>query len=340
MGLLKNSSSEFRFLASENIPKKVLGESNPPWRSYPLGKGRSPTAAEMKYVLWASNHADEIDLPSNQEFGVKVVQAMKQNTDKFSLLKDVKPDRYYNILGQVVRLYDSSGTLQVYLSDYTPNSRFHHYAWGEGGKNDVGREGDNFGYISTKNKEAKEWPGPYGKMTIQLTLWDSHASFAREEVKVDDWVNLKNVHVKFGKIGGVLEGFMHEDHGKTNVSIMNLTEGSVEDHGRLKEATNRKLQWWTRFTEQKSKYLEEAAGLGNKRKHDGEGSSKSNSKKRREEERAAKLKRGAAAEAKKMERLNLNENSTYAVFPTTRILTTGQFDAITQTSQLWPCRRF
>ena|SRR5450756_482994 len=117
---------------------------------------------------------------------------------------------------------------------------------------------------------------------------------------------------------------MRGDGGKVNVSIMNDAEDD-----KWKKAVKRKADWKQKETSQEKK-----------RKHDGEGLSKSNSKKRREERRAAGLKKEAAAEAKKMERLNLNENSAYAIVLPKQILTTDQFDAIIQTNESWPCQRF
>jgi protection of telomeres protein 1 len=300
----------------------------------------------MSYVIWANNRVKEIDLPSDHEYAERTIQAEKPNKDKFSLLRDVKPDHFYNILGEVIKLYDSSGTLTVHLSDYTANKNFYNHVGEDGLDDRHGQDGDEYGYIRPKQKIEKDWPGPFGKMSIQLTLFDEHAQFVRENVMENTWVLLKNVQIKYGRMGGVLEGYMRGDENKMNVNIIKFPERTDEDRTgkeedprckeiedpNFKPALQRKLEW-KKSEEISRNKLGEGGGLGNKRKHGGEGPSKSNSKKRREEKRAAGLKKVAAEKAKTMQRLNLNDNSKYTIFQTTQILTTEQFVAITRTNQ-------
>ncbi|KAE9373779.1 hypothetical protein N431DRAFT_374413 [Stipitochalara longipes BDJ] len=321
VSLMKHSTTEFRFLASTSIPRNDSGHLNIPWQFHPPGRGRSPSPAEVKYVVWASNYVDRTELPSSHQFQEKMIQAMKTK-DKFSCLKDVKPENFYDILGQVIKLHDEHGFghLTMYLSDYTYNTNFHNYVWGSGVSDKEGRDGDKFDYISPP-KVMKDWPGPFGRMTIQLTLFDEHAQFVRECMKLNTWVLLKNVHIRYGKTGGVLEGYMRGDAGKMNVSIVKLAEAAreeladeesrdprckeIEDE-HFKDAVQRKADYMKKFECQKA-ILAENPGV-NKRKHDGAGSAKSNSKKRRDEKRAAAFKNAAAVEAKMMKRLGLNEN--------------------------------
>ncbi|PMD41228.1 hypothetical protein L207DRAFT_511146 [Hyaloscypha variabilis F] len=322
VSLLKHSSTEFRFLALKSIPKNVSGDSNLPWVWYPAGKGRSPSPAEMKYIFWMSNYVDRVDLPATQQFEERKIQALNSN-DKFSLLKDVKPDRFYDILGQVIKLHDEHGVghLTMYLSDYTYNTKFHNYVWGSGVDDQEARNGDEYGYI--KPKSVKDWPGPFGKMTIQLTLFDEHAQFVRECMELGTWVRLRNVQIKYGKTGGVLEGYMRGFEEKLNVSIVKLPGIAKKDPAdeesrdprckeiddeHLKDAVQRKFDYLKKFEKSQEAILKENPDSGKKRKHGDEGLTKKNSKKRREEKRAAAFKNAAAADAKIMERLDLNQN--------------------------------
>ncbi|EIC06931.1 hypothetical protein OR221_2989, partial [Microbacterium laevaniformans OR221] len=95
----------------------------------------------------------------------------------------------------------------VYLSDYTTNEQFYHHTIPGYSVSD-GRDGDTFGYLNgkapRKGEKESEWPGPYGKMTIQLTAFDSHGKFLKEYAKVGSWVKLMNVRMAFGRYGGVL----------------------------------------------------------------------------------------------------------------------------------------
>jgi protection-of-telomeres protein 1 len=118
-----------------------------------------------------------------------------------------------------------------------------------------GRDGDKYGYTKSRPKTTNDWPGPFGKMSIQLTLYDGHATFVREQVKTKQWVLLKNVQVKFGRMGDCLEGFLRGDtdalDGKIQVQIIEQSEEPDENDIRWKEAVRRKLQWWAKFKRQK-----------------------------------------------------------------------------------------
>lgn len=232
--------------------------------------------------------------------------------DKFSLLKDVKPDTFYDILGEVVRLFDASSTMTVYLSDYTANSSFYNYAWG-GGASYEARDGDEFGYIKSRTTSPKDWPGPFGKLTIQLTLFDSHAEFLRDtNVKVNDWLLLRNVQIKYGRSGGCLEGVLRGDRGsfegKVHVQVMQPSDDPEHNDTRWKEAVRRKYAWWKRFENQKQEILKEDARLGDKRKPTVE-VVKKNAKQRRKELRAAAAAKPTDPEPKVTNLLDLNEHS-------------------------------
>jgi protection-of-telomeres protein 1 len=307
VSLLGNYATEIHVLQTKKIPEAISEAPKVPWQSYSYdSQNHRPTTVETSYVMWAKNHGG-LDLLSDTEFNEKKDRAMKVK-DKFSLLKDVKDTCYYNILGEVIRVYDgSSNTVTVYLSDYTANSKFYNHAWGEGGEA-VATTGDKYGYLRpfSKPKAAKDWPGPYGKMCIQITLFDEHAIYVRESVKVNQWVFMKNVHMKFGKTGGILEGDLHGDCGKILVSVMEQADdpdGSVDE--KWKKAVGRKLEYEQKFKKQK----QDIQRLGDKRKVGGEEPAKLNNKMRRKAERAAGLKKGAAAETRVMTNLDLNENS-------------------------------
>jgi len=307
ISLVAHKSSEFYILSAAKVPKSPSGASNLPWQPYPPGRRRYPNAAETSYVIWASSRTKDMELPSDHEFQERKAQSANIK-DKFTLLKDAKPKKFYNIIGEVRKVYDSCGPLTMYLSDYTPNNLFYNHPWG-GHVNEEGREGDEYGYIKPSKKATEDWSGPYGKLSLQLTLYDEHAEYVREYVKVEDWVLLKNVQIKYGKSGGYLEGFLRGDGGKIGVEIMKQAREPEENDVRWVEALKRKLQWKNKFEQQRDDIQHEPAGLGDKRKHDGEQPSKNNSKKRRQEKRAAAEKKVADAKAKAREQLDLNEYS-------------------------------
>jgi hypothetical protein len=262
----------------------------------------TPKLAETQYGILAKTHAKDLDIPSDHEFEEKVKQATNVK-DKFSLLKDVKPDRFYNILGEVIKVHDvSSESVTVYLSDYTENSQFYNNVSGADGADSEARDGDEFGYTKSKKKTANSWPGPYGKRSIQLTLYDGNAYFVRESVKLEDWVLLKNVQIKYGKMGGVLEGYLRGDReafeGQVRVQIMEQAEEPDDNDDRWRAAVQRKLEYKEKLEKQ---------NLGSKRKHDD--AEPKNSKERRKAKRAATDKKVAELATKAKEKADLNENS-------------------------------
>ncbi|EKD19970.1 uncharacterized protein L3040_002351 [Drepanopeziza brunnea f. sp. 'multigermtubi'] len=307
ISLIANRGTVFHVLLSKKIPRKDSPEIKAPWQSYPPGKSQyPPNVEETNYVIWAHCQSQDMGLPSSNEFQQKSIQAIQgRNHDKFSLLKDIKPEgRWHDILGQVIRLYDSN-LFSIYLSDYTYNKYFHKYSW-PGVRDESGsRDGDEFAYTKFHDKHKDQWPGPFGQYTIQLTLFDEHASFARENLKVGQWVLLSNVQMQMGKNGGTLEGFVRGDRGKINVRILEQAEGKDCPDPRLKDALRRKMKY---ESIQKKQILSEDGELGNKRKAEDGESLEGNSKQRRKAMRAAAEKSAADLEAKEAARLNLNNN--------------------------------
>jgi protection-of-telomeres protein 1 len=311
VSLLSNIASEFHVLEASKIPPSISAASTATWRSTPSSQCKRPTHAETCYVISANSHVNEIALPTNQEFQDKSIQAMNVK-DKFGLLKDVKPNCYYNILGEVIRVWEGpSGAITVYLSDYTTNTGFFNYEWRGTGRTANPRDGDEYGYTNSKAKKAKEWPGPYGKMSIQLTLYDANADFVREQVKVGQWILLYNIRIKYGKMAQILEGSLHSEGDRILVEVMEMAEEPGDNDKRFKEGVHRKYDWWKKFNEQNKKNLDEEVGLGDKRKRGNEDPSKSNSKTRRKERRATAELKAARLDANLMKTLNLNENSQY-----------------------------
>ncbi|KAH7343028.1 hypothetical protein BKA65DRAFT_596046 [Rhexocercosporidium sp. MPI-PUGE-AT-0058] len=311
ISLLASFGTECHVLPASDIPRAPLTSPKALWQSFPPCRFKPPGLAETNYVIWAKTHASEINLPSDHEFHEKSAQAMKVK-DKFSLLKDVKPEGFYNILGQVIKLHDAMNVMTLYLSDYTENSDFFNNTWSGAGAPSEGRDGDEYGYTKSRGKDTKDWPGPFGKRSIQLSLYDEHATFVREYVKVKQWVLLSNVQIRYGKMGGLLEGYLRGDRqrfdGKVQVQIMETMADPQANDVRWKDGVRRRLDYWNKHEAQKKEILREDDGLGNKRKVEDEGSSKPNSKQRRKERRAAGEKKGTASEAKEAERLDLNKN--------------------------------
>lgn len=195
-----------------------------------------PSAKEQEYVIklraWAQEQRHVLPQPrAHMPASRKAAPAAQGNApvnaptgpanlaraqhDKFSLLKDARADKYYDLVGEVRKSYDSRNCIELYISDYTDNSLLFDY------KDKVddtteGRDGDPNGYITSVGKHA--WPGPFGKMTIQITLWEPHADFARNNIKEGDIVYIRNALCRFRN--SFLQAGLHEDkkyHEEVNI---------------------------------------------------------------------------------------------------------------------------
>jgi len=310
ISLLASHTSEIYIMAASDVPRSIDEYHRATWVSYPPSL-RQPAPYETRCAVQTKLSVHDMEVPSTQTFEARVTQAANVK-DKFSLLKDIKPDCYYNLIAQAVRLFDGSGgAVTLYVTDYTANSNFYDYEWKQE-KATNGREGDEYGYLQHKNKPASTWPGPFGKLSIQLTLFDAHADFTRRTVKPDDWLLLRNVQIRFGKMGGCVEGYLRGEGDKVNVEVMLPSDQPDENDVRWKAAVGRKRDYWKKFDKQKEKYLREVSEAGNKRKANEDNMKGSyNSKKRRMDRRAAGFKQAATIEAKIREKLDLNENGKF-----------------------------
>ncbi|KAI9640219.1 hypothetical protein NHQ30_011457 [Ciborinia camelliae] len=309
--LLSHFSTEYHILRAANIPKDLFPITKVPWTSTPPARCRRPEPIETKYVIWSNQHLDELELPNTQEFQENAGRAMNVR-DKYSLLKDVKEGSFHDIIGEVRKIYGAAyDMVTVYFTDYTAHPQFYNYTLPE--LSDVGtegRDGDDYGYIKVKPKdEGNDWKGPFGKMTIQLTLFDQHAEFIREKVKEGQWIRLTNVHFVYGK-ANLLEGKVRGDRaafeGKVQVEIMKQSGDPQNNDPRWTECVQRKHDWNKKHKNNMQKFQEEISRAGTKRKADGQPSGK-NSKARRKELRANAEPKVAAIEVKIAKNLDLND---------------------------------
>lgn len=219
--------------------------------------------------------------------------------DKFSLIKDVVVDAYYDLTAQVIKTYSAQGCLELYVSDYTPNKLLYNYEWGCEGENGIGRDGDEYGYAPVATQ--KHWRGPYGKRTMTISLWPPHSYWVQAHVKDDDIVHLRNVRVKWSQ-DAKLEGVLHTDKkwaSKVDVSV--LSKEDADD--RLKDVLRRKRDYLKQFKHQSEEFVNEARGLKRKQNDSTKPLSKQQLKKQRKLEREQK-----EQEKKKIASGTTNEN--------------------------------
>ncbi|EPE33636.1 Nucleic acid-binding protein [Glarea lozoyensis ATCC 20868] len=262
----KSPMSEIHILKSASIPRDASFRKPLQWKSTSPSSKSSyllPSSNEISYAVWAFSKAEEMYLPTDQEFQEKTVQAMNVK-DKFTLLSDVSAGetnqyaKYYDLVGQVIKIFETShGFVELQFSDYTPNSHFYDHTYEENTSNDENHDSYGYGNKSSDEAEDRSWKGPFGKFTITITAFAENASQARS-MEAGQWCLLKNVRICTGD-AGTLEGKIHSDRGRVLIQALDTnTEPSLVDP-RLKEALRRKKDHWKTFNKrqtQKSQHVQ------------------------------------------------------------------------------------
>ncbi|KAF2138803.1 uncharacterized protein K452DRAFT_255690 [Aplosporella prunicola CBS 121167] len=170
-------------------------------------------------------------------------------SQKFSLIKDIGPQRFSDLAVEVLRTYyHPGGQCEVYVTDYTENNLLYLYNQPmEGEDFDDGPDGDTMNYLGDRRRK---WPGPYGQLTLQVTLWEPHGSFARHHIREGHYVFLRNVHIKYDRSATHIEGALHDDRkypGRIDIN-------KLRPHDSLaRELESRKQAYLTRIETQNAK---------------------------------------------------------------------------------------
>ncbi len=269
------------------FPAAVLTERtpiNPPKvKHFKDTRALSFSPPEMHYAVSLHNSRERSasTLPATEVSRFAPIQDHSQvRREKFSLVKDIQINIYYDLIGQVLKMYPTGSCVEVYITDYTSNQLLYNYEWGRGGAEEAeGRDGDEYNYIA-RNSKNRTWEGPFGKNTLMVCLWQPHSDFAKINVKEQDFVFLKNVRIRQSRDGSKIEGAMHTDkNANDRINVVLLKDRSDD---RVKDVLRRKLEYTKWFNFQKEKYLDAVAG---QKRNQPESLRKIHGKKRRKQQR-------------------------------------------------------
>lgn len=163
---------------------------------------------------------------------------------KFSLIRDLQFDRFYDIVGLVVKTFPGVENYTVYITDFSKNPMLYAYEWHKTG-------GDNYDYTG---RGGREWPGPWGQYTLQITLWDAHAVAARQILSEGVYLKLLNVRAKRNG-DGRLEGALHGDRRFTERVDLQIIKNM--DDPRIRELLQRNKEYTRRFEGDMLRYEQE-----------------------------------------------------------------------------------
>ncbi|KAL7269394.1 hypothetical protein RUND412_007951 [Rhizina undulata] len=219
-----------------------------------------PPQFELDYIRYLSSWWTSLDQAAGPRgavtAGYQPTEAASNRKRKFSLIQDMKIDCFYDIMGYVVKTFPENGRFSLYIADYTPNTMLHCYEWGiRGGPLGVGREDGDSDYTGRdRGGGGSSWKGPFGKYTLQVTLWDAHATAAENSIHEGMFISLKGVRAKLSK-EGKLEGVLHGDRKfpqRVGFEIIRNPEDL-----RLKLIIQRQQEYARRFESQRAKYEKE-----------------------------------------------------------------------------------
>ncbi|KIW11950.1 hypothetical protein PV08_09223 [Exophiala spinifera] len=213
----------------------------------PFPQNTAPNVAEIKYARYIAASEDPLswgNLPTTT--GTPIQTNVEHDggqisniPGKFRLIKDVFPHKFADILGEVRKFHFNENYEETHLqvTDYTTHKALYNRQYRT---ETAGLDGDEYGYI--KDSSEKQWPGPWGQMTMDIILWAPHSGVARREIKPGSLVFLRNVHIKMDKNQSKLEGVCHtEQHNSERVNIT-VVQPTKEDH-QMKALISRKHQY-------------------------------------------------------------------------------------------------
>ncbi|KAL9471524.1 hypothetical protein ACSS6W_009465 [Trichoderma asperelloides] len=271
LSLMTHWTTDIYLYSSSQIPRPPEGALKA-LRPQPRKTTHNPGQPIHEYVSVLYHSIDKSCLPSEAEFQDIKAKSITVN-EKFKELKDIRVDTFVDVIVQLVRQpYDTGDRITLWISDFTENDSFFHFAWK--GPVLADKPADPYGHESVMPYGAGsggEWKGPFGKRSMQVTCFDPHTAFIREQgLSFGSWVMLRNLQIKYGRNGANLEGFLREDRGssglKINITQMDTTDTESPDP-RLKEAVRRKRD----YQELKKTQMQQvfnASMAGKKRKSD------------------------------------------------------------------------
>lgn len=150
-------------------------------------------------------------------------------------------NKFHNTLVEVVKIFPGRyGICEVYVTDYTTNKELFSFPAPEEKDDGLdGRDGDAYGYMPVSKRE---WPGPFGSMTLKVDVKEPHASFIMNKVKEGDAIYLQNLRVKLSRMNK-MEGSLWPDNMYPEKVLVHLNKN--KDDEALQSLMARKEKYWS-----------------------------------------------------------------------------------------------
>lgn len=315
---ISSYATSWTVFPESSIPEKAVSRLQLKYINQ--SRGPPPLPSEMEYAIELCNSQDRSsyikaltvssemsDISGIQGALSNQVQPIITRREKFCLVKDVQIDNFYDLVGQVVKIHSSVGCVELYITDYTSNSKLFNYQLSSLVEDD--RVGDTFGYID-RNHTSRQWQGPLGKLTLSVTLWPPHSYFAMSEIKEKDFVFLRNVRIKNSQDSRI-EGSMHTDQRYEDRVDINLIMDHRDDH-RVKNILRRKLEYIEKSRAQSGSLIDHAR-LPKRKQEQEKPLSKGQKKRRRQQSE-----RHSKSNPENIENTNQHQNSNTETLPSAK----------------------
>ena len=196
----------------------LLGTQRLPCHSTPGAK--DATIAEQKAVLKLKHSSSGSAQDMRQHAAMASINT--SNRRKEALIKDLAPDKFYDVKAEVVNIYYTNhGTVELKVTDYTANKDLYEYVDPE---------------VDRELAWGRDWRGPFGQITMNVLLYEPHAAWARGHITKGDFIFLRNMRTKFSP-QNFLEGLLHQDRQMPDqIDVRKLFNESAIDE--IKERRN------------------------------------------------------------------------------------------------------
>lgn len=212
------------------------GSQKLPCDSTPMAP--SPTIPEQMAVI-SLKHASSGSKQQVQQHAATAV-SKSRTARRDTLIKDLRFDVFADIRAYVVNVYryPMGGQVDLKVTDYTENEHMFYYADPE----------TEDGLVADRS-----WKGPYGYLTLSVTLYEENANWAQENILPGDYVYIRNMRPKLSA-RNKLEGVVHQDRVHTSqVDIRRLQSApDIAEIDKRREEYERKRGSKTAFEKLRS----------------------------------------------------------------------------------------
>lgn len=157
---------------------------------------------------------------------------------KNGLIGKLAFNTFYDLSVEVVKIFPGQyGDLELYVTDYTSNSALFDHPSPDEKDEGVGYDGDAFGIMPMPKRE---WPGPWGQMTLKIEVKEPHASFIKQNAAEGSLLSLSNVRTKNSRLNK-LEANLWPDSRYPDKILARVVSAQ---NAPIQHLLERKIQYW------------------------------------------------------------------------------------------------